>query len=78
MKQVAAAMPANAFIKVLVGTHIRRVHFKDVKRYRKVVKPTLPPLPPYDLKEDWNKSAITSCEFGLEEENVLEERSCNI
>ena len=62
MKQAAVPLPANAFLKVIVGAHIRRVYFKDVKKYKKLVKPHLPPIPIFDACDEWNKSTITSCD----------------
>jgi hypothetical protein len=74
MKQAAVPLPANAFLKVLVGTHTRRVYFKDVKRYKKLMKPHLPAIPNYDAYLDWNKSTITSCDDDITKEDSIEQK----
>lgn len=74
MKQAAVPLPANAFLKVLVGTHTRRVYFKDVKRYKKLMKPHLPPIPNFDAYLDWNKSTITSCDDDFTKEDSMEQK----
>jgi hypothetical protein len=74
MKQAAAPLPANAFLKVLVGTRTRRVYFKDVKRYKKLMKPHLPAIPDFNAYVDWNKSTITSCDDEITKENIMERK----
>lgn len=74
MKQAAVPLPANAFLKVLVGTHTRRVYFKDVKRYKKFMKSNLPPIPNFDDSLDWNKSTITSCDDDFIKEDSIEQK----
>jgi hypothetical protein len=74
MKQVVVPLPANAFLKVIVGTHIRRVYFKDVKKYKKLVKPHLPAIPKFDACDEWNKSTITSCDDETAEDNLMEQK----
>jgi hypothetical protein len=78
MKQAAAPLPPNAFLKVIVGTHIRRLYFKDVKRYKKLVKPHIPAIPSFEPSEDWNKSTITNCDYDFPHENIIEQTSYNI
>lgn len=73
MKQAGVPLPANAFLKVVVGTHLRRVYFKDVKRYKKLVKPHIPPIPSFHHQDDWNKSTITSCDYDFPQERILEQ-----
>ncbi len=72
MKQAAVPLPANAFLKILVGSKTRRVFFKDVKKYKKLMKPHLPPIPTFDTYVDWNKSTITSCEDDITKEDIME------
>lgn len=45
MKYVTSFIPENAFLKVNVGSQQRRIYFKDVKKYKKVVRGYRPPLP---------------------------------
>lgn len=74
MKYATKLLPENAFLKVRVGSHLRRVYFKDVKLYRKVVRGNHPPVPMFEEEVSWSKSTFTDCscsdvQEGLEARN---------
>ncbi len=48
MKYVASFIPENAFLKVKVGSQQRRIYFKDVKMYKKVVRGIRPSIPIFE------------------------------
>ncbi len=49
MKYILSQIPPNAFLKVNVNSSTRKIYFKDVKIYRKIIKKTHPPLPAYTV-----------------------------
>ena len=38
MKYTSQSLPKNAFLKVMVGQRLQKLHFRDVKDYRKIIK----------------------------------------
>lgn len=60
MKNIASRIPENAFLKVVVGSQPRRLYFKDVKLYKKIIRAHRPPVPIFEIEViRWDQSAIT-------------------
>ena len=60
MKNMTSRIPENALLKVVVGSRPRRLYFKDVKMYKKIVRTHRPPVPIFETEIiRWDKSAIT-------------------
>jgi hypothetical protein len=47
MKYAIAKIPENAFIKISINQAARKVYFKDVKMFKKIVRAAHPNIPKY-------------------------------
>jgi hypothetical protein len=59
MKALLNTIPENAFLTLTVGLRKRRLYFKDVRMYKKTMKPHPPRIPSFDPSQEWAKSAVT-------------------
>ena len=59
MKVLLNKIPENAFLTLTVGIQKRRLYFKDVRMYKKTMKPHTPVIPSFDPSQEWEKSAVT-------------------
>lgn len=78
MKYVIDHIPSNTFLKVKVADRHRRLYFKDVKTYQKIMKRHSPSIPTFEEEIDWKGSGLTECASPSLEEREEEVKNYSI